>query len=32
MLLCGASIGYMKGFKAFIKPFDAPQRNVKIKT
>ena len=22
---------YMKGFKAFIKPFEAPQRSVKIK-
>ena len=30
-LLCGASKGFMKAFKAFIKPFEAPQRNVKIK-
>ena len=27
-LLCGASTGFTK---AFIKPFEAPQRNVKIK-
>ena len=30
-LLCGASKGFMKAFKAFIKPFDTPQRSVKIK-
>ena len=30
-LLCGASKGLMKGLKAFIKPFEAPQRSVKIK-
>ena len=24
---CGASEGFMKAFKAFIKPFDAPQAN-----
>ena len=30
-LLCGASQGFMKAFKAFIKPFEAPQRSVKIK-
>ena len=24
-LLCGASEGFMKAFKAFIKPFEAPQ-------
>ena len=30
-LLCGASKGFMKTFKAFIKPFEAPQRIVKIK-
>ena len=30
-LLCGASKGFMKAFKAFIKPFEAPQRSVKIK-
>ena len=29
--LCGASKGYMKAFKAFIKPFKASQRSVKIK-
>ena len=29
-LLCGASKGFMKA-KAFIKPFKAPQRSVKIK-
>ena len=29
-LLCGASKGFMKG-KAFIKPFDAPQRSIKVK-
>ena len=27
----GASEGFMKAFKAFIKPFEAPQRSVKIK-
>ena len=30
-LLCGDSKGFMKAFKAFIKPSDAPQRSVKIK-
>ena len=30
-LLCGATKDFMKAFKAFIKPFEAPQRNVKIK-
>ena len=30
-LLCGASEGFMKALKAFIKPFEAPQRSVKIK-
>ena len=30
-LLCGASKGFTKAFKAFIKPFEAPQRSVKIK-
>ena len=30
-LLCGASKGFMKVFKAFIKHFEAPQRGVKIK-
>ena len=29
-LLCGASKGFMKG-KAFIKPFEAPQRSIKVK-
>ena len=29
-LLCGASKGFMKALKAFIKPFQAPQRTVKI--
>ena len=28
--LCGASEGFMKALKAFIKPFEAPQRSVKI--
>ena len=30
-LLCGASEGFMKAFKAFIKSFKAPQRSAKIK-
>ena len=30
-LLCGASKGFMKALKAFIKLFEAPQRSVKIK-
>ena len=30
-LPCGASKSFMKLFKAFIKPFEAPQRKVKIK-
>ena len=29
--ICGASKGFMKAFKAFIKPFEAPHRKVKIK-
>ena len=29
-LLCGASKGFMKTFKAFIKPFEAPQISVEI--
>ena len=29
-LLCGAAKGFMKAFRAFIKPFEAPQRSVKI--
>ena len=28
-LLCGVSEGFMKVFKAIIKPFEAPQRSVK---
>ena len=31
LLLCGALKGFMKALKAFIKPFEAPQRSVKIK-
>ena len=30
LLLCGASKGFMKAFKAFIKPFETPQGSVKI--
>ena len=30
-LLCGAAKGFMKAFETFIKPFEAPQRSVKIK-
>ena len=30
-ILCGASKSFMKVFKAFIKPFEVPQRSVKIK-
>ena len=30
-LLCGASEGFMRAFKAFIKPFEAPQKRVKMK-
>ena len=29
-LICGASEGFIKAFKAFIKPFEASQRSVKI--
>ena len=29
--LCGASKGFMKALKAFIKAFEASQRSVKIK-
>ena len=29
-LLCDASRGFMKTLNAFIKPFEAPQRSVKI--
>ena len=28
-LLCGASKGFMKTFKVFTKPFEAPQRSIK---
>ena len=31
-LLFGASKGFMKAFKALIKPFEAPQRSVNIKS
>ena len=30
-LLFGASKGFMKAFKAFIKPFETPQGSVKMK-
>ena len=30
-LLCGAPKGFVKGFKAFVKPFEALQRSVEIK-
>ena len=30
-LLRGASKGFMKALKAFIKPFEVPQRSVKVK-
>ena len=30
-LLCGVSKGFMKVLQAFIKPFEASQRSVKIK-
>ena len=30
-LLCGASKGFMKAFKAFIKPSETPQKSEKIK-
>ena len=30
-LLCGASEGFMKALKAFIKPFEVPQKSIKIK-
>ena len=30
-LLCGASKSLMKALKTFIKPFEAPERSVKIK-
>ena len=29
--LCGVSKGFMKAFKTFLKPFEAPQRSAKIK-
>ena len=30
-LLCSASKGFLKAFKTFINPFEAPQRSMKIK-
>ena len=30
-LLCGASKRFMRAFKTFVKPFEVPQRSVKIK-
>ena len=30
-LLCRASKGFIEAFKAFTKPFEAPQRSMKIK-
>ena len=30
-LLCGASIGFMKAFKTFIKPFEATQKKCENK-
>ena len=30
-LLCDTSKGFMKALKTFIKPFEAPQRSVKVK-
>ena len=30
-LLCGDSKGFLKALKAFTKPFESPQRSVKIK-
>ena len=30
-LICGASKVFMKVLRAFIKPFEAPQKSVKIK-
>ena len=30
-LLCGVSNGFVKAFKAFIKPSEAPQRKAEIK-
>ena len=30
--LCSVPKGFMKALKAFIKPFETPQRSVKIKT
>ena len=30
-LLCGASKGFMKALMTFIKPFESPQRSIKIK-
>ena len=30
-VLCGVSKGFMRDFKDFIKPFEAPQRSVRTK-
>ena len=30
-IACGDTKGFVKAFKAFKKPFETPQRNVKIK-
>ena len=30
LLICGAAKGFMKAFKAFVKPFKATQRSLKI--
>ena len=29
--LCGATKDFMKAFKGFVKPFEAPQRSMKVK-
>ena len=31
LTLCGASKDFMKALKTFIKPFEAPQKSIKIK-
>ena len=31
ILLCGASKSFIKAFKALVKPFEVPQRSLKIK-
>ena len=30
-LLCGASKAFMKAYKAFLKPLEAPQKSVRMK-